>query len=118
MKTISKGDIYWIPLPDAAKSIVHPHVILQETAINQSRISTIVVCALSTNMKRAFEPGNVLLDIGEGNLEKRSIVIVSLVSVVEKDSLGEYIGKLSQERMDSIIAGMSLQQSLMEDHEG
>ena len=115
MKTITRGEIYWIPLPNqesVGKGILHPQVILQETVINQSRISTVVVCSLSTNMKRAFEPGNVLLEIGEGNLEKRSVVIVSQVSAVEKNQIGTYIGALSRERMDSIFSGMKLQQNL------
>ncbi len=115
MKTITKGEIYWIPLSNqesVGKGILHPQVILQETVINQSRISTVAVCSLSTNMKRAFEPGNVLLETGEGNLEKRSVVIVSQVSAVEKNQIGTYIGALSRERMDSIFSGMKLQQNL------
>ena len=115
MKALFKGDIYWVPIPNQAtlgKGITHPHVILQETELNQSRISTVVVCALSTNMKRAFEPGNVLLDDGEGKLAKRSVVVVSQVSVVEKKDLGNFVGRLDPGRMDSIFAGMRLQQSL------
>jgi mRNA interferase MazF len=115
LRRISRGEIYWIPLQNqesVGKGIMHPQVVLQETVINQSRVSTVVVCSLSTNMKRAYEPGNVLLEPGEGNLEKRSVVIVSQVSAVEKDRIGAHIGSLSRERMDAIISGMKLQQNL------
>lgn len=107
---IKQGELYWVPLEGewGGKDIIHPHVILQDTVINGSRISTTVVCGLSTNMKRAYEPGNILLEPGEGGLPKQSIVVVSQVSVVEKAQVGEYIGILSGERMEQIFAGMKL----------
>ena len=62
-------------------------------------------------MKRANEPGNVLLEPGEGNLSRQSIVIVSQVSAVEKNRLGETIGALSDARVEQILAGMRFQQA-------
>ena len=57
----------------------HPHVVVQEDVFNHSRIATVVVCALTSNLHRANEPGNVLLEAGEGNLPKQSVVVVSQV---------------------------------------
>jgi mRNA interferase MazF len=85
--------------------------VVQENVFNHSRISTVVVCALTSNLNRANEPGNVLLDAGEGNLSKRSVVVVSQVSSVDKGRLGERIGCLSQERVDAIVAGLRFQQA-------
>jgi mRNA interferase MazF len=68
------------------------------------------VCALTSNLKRTGEPGNVLLDVAEGNLSKRSVVVVSQVSVVRKAQLGKYIGSLSPERVEQVLAGMRFQQ--------
>jgi mRNA interferase MazF len=102
-----------VPLPGGTR-IVHPHVVIQDTVVNQSRIETVVVCALSTNMKRAFQPGNILLESGEAGLSKQSIVIVSQVSTVEKSTLGEYIGTLSKERVDELLAGMEFLQRITE----
>ncbi|HYO94928.1 MAG TPA: type II toxin-antitoxin system PemK/MazF family toxin, partial [Polyangiaceae bacterium] len=59
---------------------------------------------------RASEPGNVLLDEGEGNLPKQSVVVVSQVSSVAKDRLGERIGSLSEARVEQILAGLRFQQ--------
>lgn len=89
----------------------HPHVVVQDDVFNRSRINTVVVCALSSNLKRANEPGNVLLEPGEGNLSRQSIVIVSQVSTVDKDRLGEAIGALSDARVEQILAGMRFQQA-------
>ena len=111
---IHRGDLFWME-PDESQGSVpghpHPHVVVQEDVFNRSRISTVIVCALSSNLKRANEPGNVLLEPGEGNLNKQSIVIVSQVSTVDKNRLGEYIGALSDERIEQILAGMRFQQA-------
>ena len=116
--TINQGDVYWMPLEEPNGSepgITHPHVVIQDDVINRSRIRTVVVCALTTNMKRANMPGNVLLEAGEANLPKQSIVAVSQVSTVDKAQLGEYIGSLTKERIDQILAGMRFLQH-MTDH--
>lgn len=111
---IQQGDLYWVPIAqpsDGESEIIHPHVVIQADVINQSRISTVVVCALTTNMKRAKAPGNVLLDPGEGNLPRQSIVVVSQVSTVEKTQLGACIGFLSADRIAQILAGMKFLQT-------
>ena len=109
---IHQGDLYWIHGQDVAgaKLGVHPHpyVILQEDVFNHSRIETVVVCALTTHMKYANAYGNVLLEAGEANLPKRSVVVVSKVSSVNKTHLGNYIGSLSSQRVAQILAGMRL----------
>jgi len=112
---INKGDIYWVKVEDElgkTREITHPHIVLQDSVLNHSRINSIVVCALSTNMKRVNEPGNIILNEGEGNLPKQSIVVVSQVSTAQKVNFSEYIGKLSEERIRQIFSGMRLIQSL------
>jgi mRNA interferase MazF len=85
-------------------------VVVQDDVFNHSRITTVVVCALTSNLHRANEPGNVLLEVGEGNLPKQSVVVVSQVSSVAKARLGERIGSLSDVRVDQILAGLRFQQ--------
>ena len=87
-------------------------VVIQEDVINRSRVESVVVCALTTNSKRVNLPGNVLLEAGEANLPRPSIVVVSQVSCVEKTQLGEYIGSLSPQRVEQILAGMRLLQHI------
>lgn len=112
-RTINQGDIYWGRLEDMSEgeSIPHPHVILQDNLFNHSRIPTVVVCGLTTNMKRASLPGNVIIDMGEANLAKPSVVEVSKVSTVDKKRLGEYIGTISEQRVNQILAGMRFLQT-------
>jgi mRNA interferase MazF len=107
--TINRGDVYWIAPDDSGgptPSYSHPHVVVQDDVFNHSRISTVVVCALTTNLAKAAEPGNILLKPGEGGLPKQSVVIVSQVSSVEKTALGERIGVLSKARVDQVLEGL------------
>ena len=108
---INQGDIYWIDLGEPSGSspgYLHPHVVIQNNVFNLSRINTVVVCALTSNLQRAEAPGNVLLNEGEANLPKQSAVIVSQIFTVDKSDLGEYIGALSKKRMRQILDGIKL----------
>lgn len=110
---INRGDLFWIAPDDSrgpAPEYAHPHVVVQDDVFNHSRIETVVVCALTSNLHRAHEPGNVLLDEGEGGLPRRSVVVVSQISSVPKTRLGQPIGSLSAERVDQILAGLRFQQ--------
>lgn len=108
---INQGDIYWIDFGEpsgSAPGYLHPHVVIQNNVFNLSRINTIVVCALTSNLQRAETPGNVLLNEGEANLPKQSVVIVSQIFTVYKSDLGEYIGTLSKKRIRQILEGIKM----------
>lgn len=106
---VNQGDIYWVQLEDTdtlEPRIRHPHVVIQDNVLNHSRLSTVVVCALTSNLTRASLPGNVLLEIGEAHLPRHSVVEVSKVSTIDKTQLGDFIGSLSEQRISQILAGM------------
>ncbi len=108
---INQGDIYWVDLGDPAGSgpaLLHPHVVIQNNVFNRSRIRTVVVCALTSNLKWASAPGNVLLETGEANLPKQSVVNVTQLFTVDKADLSEYIGSLSRKRVYEILDGIQL----------
>ena len=108
---IDQGDIYWVDLGEPSGSSPgyrHPHVVIQNNVFNRSRINTVVVCSLTSNLKRAEAPGNVLLEEGEGNLPVQSVVNVSQIYTVDKKDLAEKIGSLSRRRIRLILAGVLL----------
>ena len=78
---------------------------------NLSRVHSVIVCALTSNLSRMHEPGNVLLESGEGRLEKQSVVVASQISAVDKSALGERIGSLSDERVEQVLAGLRFLQA-------
>ncbi len=108
---INQGDIYWVDLDEPVGSepgYKHPHVVIQNNLFNRSQIRTVVVIALTSNLKRANAPGNVQLEKGEANLPKLSVVNVSQIFTVDKSQLDEYIGTLSPKRVREILNGIKL----------
>ena len=108
---IRQGEIYWIDLGEPSGSepgYRHPHIVIQNNVFNRSRINTVVVCVLTSNLKRAEAPGNVLLEEGEANLPKQSVVNVSQIFTVDKKDLVEKIGTVSPKRIEEILAGIKL----------
>jgi len=108
---VKQGDVFWIDLSEPSGSepaYRHPHVVVQNNLFNRSRIQTVVVCALTSNLKRAKAPGNVLLSKGEANLPKQSVVNVSQLFTVDRSDLVERIGSLSRKRIEEIVEGIHL----------
>jgi mRNA interferase MazF len=112
LNTINKkvGDIYWLT---SKGEIAHPHVIIHIDNID----GLITLCSITTNMKKLDMPGNVVLNIGEGNLETQSIVEVSKEISLDPSQLDEYIGTLSLERINEIINGINfINKSFLNNH--
>jgi mRNA interferase MazF len=108
---IYQGDVFWVDLGEpsgSAPGYRHPHVVIQNNIFNRSRINTVLVCVLTSNLQRARIPGNVLLAKGEANLPKRSVVNVSQIFTVDKRNLREKIGALSPKRVEQILEGIRL----------
>jgi mRNA interferase MazF len=106
---ILQGDVYWVDLGEPkgrGLAYRHPYVVVQANSFNRSKIGTVVVCGLTSNLKRAEIPGNVLLKKGEAGLSKDSVVIVTQLYTVDRDSLSERIGALNVDRIDEIIKGI------------
>jgi mRNA interferase MazF len=108
---INQGDIYWIDFDEPSGSepgYKHPHVVVQNNLFNRSEIKTVVVCALTSKLKRADAPGNILLEKKETHLRKDSVVNVSQIFTAYKSQLDEYVGTLSAKRVREILNGVKL----------
>ena len=108
---VNQGDVYWIDFGASSGSepaYRHPHVVIQNNLYNRSRINTVVVCSLTSNLKRSKVPGNVALNKGEANLPKKSVVNISQIFTVNKSDLSEKLGTLSKQRIAQISDGVRL----------
>ena len=108
---IKQGDIYWVELEEPSGSepgYLHPHIVIQNNLFNSSRINTTVVCGLTSNLKRAQAPGNVLLEKNEANLPKQSVVNITQLFTVDRSQLYEHIGTVSKKRVQEILEGLRL----------
>jgi mRNA interferase MazF len=109
--TIRQGDIFWVDMGEPNGSdpgYRHPHVVVQNNVFNISKINTVVVCALTSNLKRATTPGNVLLRKGEADLPKDSVVNIAQMLTVNKTDLQQKIGSVPAGKTKEIIEGIKL----------
>lgn len=108
---IEQGEIYWVDLGEPSGSgpgYRHPHIVIQNNLFNASKINTVVMCSLTSNVKRGDSPGNVVLKKGEANLSKKSVVNITRIYTVDKNDLRERIGKVTTERIREILMGIQL----------
>jgi len=108
---IEQGDIFWVDLgvPRGSEpGFQNPYVVIQNDAVNVSRIRTVIACLITSNLQRAKAPGNVLLEKGEARLSVPSVVNVSQIYTIDKEMLGEKIGKLDPGRVRQILDGLFL----------
>ena len=108
---IRQGEIYWVTLREPSGSepgYRHPHVVIQNNLFNQNRINTVVVASITSNLERAKAPGNLLLNKGEANLDRLSVVNVSQIFTVNKNDLREKIGSLGEARIREVLDGLRL----------
>ncbi len=106
---IRKGSVYWIDFsPGKGSEPVgrRPGLVVQNDVLNDSRLNTVIVLAITSTMKYGELPGNVVLRKGEANLPKRCVVNVTLIKSVDKESLKEKIGTLSDKKMADVYEGM------------
>ncbi|HVC80971.1 MAG TPA: type II toxin-antitoxin system PemK/MazF family toxin [Chloroflexota bacterium] len=104
-----EGDIYWYDfgLPrGSAPAYRRPVVVVQSDMFNQSALATIVICALTSNLRMARFPGNVSLMVGEGGLDRTSVVVVTQVYTLDREMLDTYIGTLGMDRLAVIRIGI------------
>jgi mRNA interferase MazF len=103
--------VYWVDFGPAAGSAPaqrHPCVVVQNDVFNRSAIATSVVCLITSNLRRANAPGNVLLKKGEANLGKARVVNVSQILTVDKTELAECSGNLSGAAAQAVRDGLRM----------
>ncbi len=106
---ISQGEVWWADLPAPTGSgpgFRRPVVIVQGDGLNQSRLATVVSVPLTSNLRWAEAPGNVLLPARLTNLPKDSVANVSQVVALDKILLTERVGKLPRAKLELLLAGL------------
>lgn len=108
---IRRAEIWWADLPDPSGSepgYRRPVLVVQADAFNRSRIATVVVAAITSNVRLADAPGNVPLTPRQSGLPKPSVVNVSRVLTLDRAMLSERVGELADARMREVDAGLAL----------
>lgn len=106
---ISQGEVWWADLREPTGSSPgyrRPVIVVQCDALNQSRVNTVVCVPLTTNLKWADAPGNVLLAARATGLSKKSVANVSLIVAVDRRQMTECVGKLTRRELDLVLGGI------------
>lgn len=104
-----RGEIWWANLPDPVGSepgYRRPVLVIQDDTFTQSRISTVIIVILTSNIQLAEAPGNVLLPQGATGLSRDSVANVSQILTVDKTFLVECIGSLPNDLQEEIDDGL------------
>jgi len=106
-----RGEIWWASLGEPEGSgpgYRRPVLIVQSDEFNRSRINTVIVAVLTSNIALAQAPGNVLIKARHAGLAKDSVVNVSQVITVDKHRLTEKIKKVEPSTMAEVDNGLRL----------
>jgi mRNA interferase MazF len=112
---IHRGDVWWAELDEpsvSAPGLRRPVLVMQDDAFNRSRISTIIVVVLTSNLRLLDAPGNVLLAARVSGLRRDSVANVSQVVTIDRNVLVTRAGRVDAVAMRNIDRGLRLALSL------
>ncbi len=110
-----RGEIWWGSLRDPRGSepgYRRPLLLVQADSFTRSRIQTVLVAVITSNVHLADAPGNVLLPTKSAGLPQDSVVNVSQLVTIDKRFLAERAGKLTPEQLRAVEDGLRLVLSL------
>lgn len=108
---VSQGDVFWASLADPTGSgpgFRRPVVVVQGDAFNASRLATVVVAPLTSNLRWAAAPGNVHLAAERTGLPKDSVANVSQIVTIDRTALTERVGHLDDADLERIMVGIDV----------
>jgi len=108
---IRKGSIYWVDFSPGKGSEPmgrRPGLVIQDDALNDSKLNTVIMVAITSTMKFGELPGNVVLRKGESNLPQKCVINVTQIKSVDKASIKEKIGTLSKRKQEEVHDGLKL----------
>jgi len=108
---IARGEVWWSGLGEPAGSepgYRRPVVVVQCDAFNRSRIATIVCVPLTSSLRWARAPGNVLLAAAATGLPKDSVANVSQIIALDRAALDERVGRLADRDLALVLSGIDV----------
>lgn len=112
---IERGEVWWADLGEpqgSSPAYRRPVLVISSDAFNRSRIGTVIVAAMTSNMTLARSPGNVRLTAREGKLPRESVVNVSQILTLDRAFLIEKVGRIPASKLAEVSAGLRLSLSL------
>ena len=108
---VTRGEVWWADLPDPVASSpggAHPILVVQANAFNRSRLSTVIGVVITSNVRLAEMPGNVLVPAKETGLPRPSVVNVTQIITADRSFLRSRAGKLRPETLERVEHGLAV----------
>jgi mRNA interferase MazF len=108
---IAQGEVWWADLEEPSGSepgFRRPVVVIQGDAFNRSRIATVACVALTSNLRWAEAPGNVLLSDRITGLPRDSVANVSQLVTLDRSALRERVGALPEKKLELVLLGVDI----------
>ena len=106
---VAQGHVYWANLPDPTGSgpgFRRPVLVVQGDALNRSRIRSVICVPLTSNLRWAEAPGNVVLPARATGLPRDSVANASQIITLDRELLTEEVGKLAKRQLELILTGI------------
>jgi mRNA interferase MazF len=87
-------------------------VVVQANAFNDSRISTVIVLAITSNLALSAAPGNVRINKSASGLNRTSVINVSQVLTLDRAYLSKRVKALPANLLNSLNDGLRLSMGL------
>jgi len=101
--------VWWADLGSprgSAPALRRPVIVVSADFVNRSAIRTVSVVGLTSNVRWAGAPGNVLIAAGMAGLSQQSVANVTQLQTIERSDLDDKLGKLPRQVMRDIDAGL------------
>ena len=108
---MKRGEIWWASLGEPTGSepgFKRPVVIVSSNDFNASKIKTIIVAVITSNLRLSEAPGNIELPKKGTGLTRSSVINVSQLITLDKLFLTEKIGKLPSKKLQLLNDGVRL----------
>jgi len=108
---LAQGQVWWAALPEpvgSAPGFRRPVLVVQGNAFNRSRIATVVVVPLTSNLRLLGAPGNVMLNASATSLPKDSVANVSQIVTLDRGTLDQLVGQIGSRHLALVLAGIDV----------
>ncbi|MHB1617845.1 MAG: type II toxin-antitoxin system PemK/MazF family toxin [Metallibacterium sp.] len=108
---MKRGEVWWSVLPDPAGSgpgLRRPVVIIQANPFNDSRIGTVIVAVITSNLALAAAPGNVRVTKSDSGLPQVSVINISQLLTLDRRLLAKRVKLLPTQVVQALNAGLHL----------
>ena len=116
-RVVKRAQVWWADLGEpkgAQPAFRRPVIVVQDDLLTDSRLPTVMVVPLTSNLKREAAIGNVRLDARDTGLTQPSVALVCQVMTIDKAFLSELAGSLGRRAMNALDLGLRLALGLSE----